>query len=114
MANIPPLTGLYQITGSKLRKADLNGHLQIVTRKQVTHSKPANYIVSKTPDNPRGEYVSSLYPTSDPLTWRLESGGQWYTLTHTSPDTVTIVPVYINGTFVSIMDTDSNGGGKTL
>jgi hypothetical protein len=113
MAKVNQLAGVYNVTGRKLTKADLNGSLQVLQRKTVTPSRPVNYIVAKTPDNPRGEYISSLYPTPDPLTWRLESGGQWYTLTHTSPDTIAIVPVYINGTFVSIMDTDQSGGGKS-
>lgn len=90
MANIPPLQGLYQITGTKLRKEDLNGHLQILTRKQVTPSKPALYIVLKTPDNPRGQYVSSMYQTDNPQVFRIESGGQYYAVTHVTPETVTI------------------------
>jgi hypothetical protein len=113
MAKLNQLAGVYNVTGRKLTKADLNGSLQVLQRKAVTPSKPVNYIVAKTPDNPRGEYISSLYPTPDPLVWRLESGGQWYTLTHTSPATVSIVPVYLNGTFVSNMDTDPMKGGST-
>jgi hypothetical protein len=113
MAKLNQLVGVYNVTGRKLTKADLSGSLEVLQRKTVTHSKPPTYIIIKTPENPRGQYISSLYPTPDPLVWRLESGGQWYTLTHTSPATVSIVPVYLNGTFVSNMDTDTMKGDRT-
>lgn len=101
MSKIQPLTGLYQITGSKMTRADLNGHLQIVTRKQVTPSKPALYIVFKHPENPRGEYVSSMYQTDDPMVYRIETGGQHYAVRHVTPETVVIDPWQTDSPYIN-------------
>jgi hypothetical protein len=101
MVNIPPLTGLYKITGTKLRKEDQTGYLQIVTRKEVTPSKPELYIVSKTPENPRGQYVSSMYQTDDPKVYRIETGGKHYAVKYVTPETVTIDPWQTDSPYIN-------------
>lgn len=107
MVKLLQLVGIYTLTGTKMTKDDLTGHLQIVTRKQVTLSKPIHYIVYKSPEYPRGEYISSMYPTDDPRVYRMESGGQWYTVTQTSQTRADILPLNINRQNVSNLDTDT-------
>jgi hypothetical protein len=76
------LTGVYSKIGSHLVPNTSSAHKLILHhRKDVTPKKPAQYLMLTTGGKP--VYLSSLYPTSTPNTFILESGGHYYHLTMT-------------------------------
>lgn len=74
--------GTYQRKGSTFTNED-GTQIAVATRKNFTPSKPKEFVIYRTPHEPRGLFWSSIYPQPDGTYWA-EYGKKEYRLTFTN------------------------------
>lgn len=89
-------TGQYTPTGGNYYQNNTSGLLvKVCTRVKQEKHKPREYLMHREPDG-RFTFLSSLYPQTEPDTYRAEIQRHYFTVQYT-PDGLQVSPVNVKG-----------------